>query len=226
VDASEVGVGAVLSQHTGTPTKLQPCFKLLSPAQRNLDVVDRELLAVKKALKGWKQWLEGSKHPFLVWTYHRNPEYIRAVKKLNPRQARWALFFARFQFTVSYRPGSKNVKADTLSRLNDVGRGNPHYPSAPYHCTIGVGNERGHMAGPAQGTCTYTVPGEPCLCAYVPTGVRDCQHLGIQARPGTSGFGTSGVGTINWPTTTALRRLFFLQATWSGSPPSACPAGS
>ncbi|KAK3528456.1 hypothetical protein QTP70_000132 [Hemibagrus guttatus] len=38
------------------------------------------------------------------------------AKRLNLRQDRWALFFTRFQFTVSYRPGSKNGKADALSR--------------------------------------------------------------------------------------------------------------
>ncbi|KAK3556652.1 hypothetical protein QTP70_011930 [Hemibagrus guttatus] len=36
----------------------------------------------------------------------------------DPRQARWALFFTRFHFTLSYRPGSKNIKADALSRLH------------------------------------------------------------------------------------------------------------
>ncbi len=35
---------------------------------------------------------------------------------LNPRQARWSLFFNRFQFLLSYRPGTKNVKPDALSR--------------------------------------------------------------------------------------------------------------
>ncbi|KAK3511976.1 hypothetical protein QTP70_027657 [Hemibagrus guttatus] len=34
--------------------------------------------------------------------------------------ARWSLFFTRFQFTVSYRPGSKNGKADALSRQFEV----------------------------------------------------------------------------------------------------------
>jgi len=44
-------------------------------------------------------------------------EYLREAKRLNPHQARWALFFTHFDFTVSYRPGSKNCKADALSRL-------------------------------------------------------------------------------------------------------------
>ena len=35
---------------------------------------------------------------------------------LNSRQARWALFFNRFSFSLSYRPGSKNIKPDALSR--------------------------------------------------------------------------------------------------------------
>ncbi|KAK3522476.1 hypothetical protein QTP86_014093 [Hemibagrus guttatus] len=48
---------------------------------------------------------------------HKNLEYLRSAKRLNPRQARWALLFTRFNFTISYRPGSKNTKADALSRL-------------------------------------------------------------------------------------------------------------
>ncbi|KAK1791156.1 hypothetical protein P4O66_002180 [Electrophorus voltai] len=35
---------------------------------------------------------------------------------LNDRQARWSIFFSRFQFKVTYRPGEKNTRADTLSR--------------------------------------------------------------------------------------------------------------
>uniref|UniRef100_A0A8C7TRA2 Gypsy retrotransposon integrase-like protein 1 n=1 Tax=Oncorhynchus mykiss TaxID=8022 RepID=A0A8C7TRA2_ONCMY len=62
-------------------------------------------------------WLEGATVPFVVWTDHRNLEYIRSAKRLNARQARWALFFARFEFVISYRPGSKNTKPDALSRL-------------------------------------------------------------------------------------------------------------
>lgn len=45
-------------------------------------------------------------------------EYISESKRLNPRQARWALFFSRFNFVVTYHPGSNNGKADALSRLH------------------------------------------------------------------------------------------------------------
>ncbi len=121
VDASTTGVGAVLSQQQGTPPKLHPCAffsRKLSPAERNYDIGNRELLAIKLALEDWRHWLEGAAHPFLVLTDHKNIQYLRKVKRLNPRQARWALFFTRFQFKISYHPGPRNVKADALYRIH------------------------------------------------------------------------------------------------------------
>ncbi|XP_032882245.1 uncharacterized protein LOC116976461, partial [Amblyraja radiata] len=90
VDASGVGIGAVLSQKSPTDGRLHPCAflsKKLSPAERNYDVGNRELLAVKTALEEWRHWLEGTKQPFLVWTDHKNLEYIKSAKRLNSRQA-------------------------------------------------------------------------------------------------------------------------------------------
>ena len=108
VDASEVGVGAILSQWVGTPPKSHPCA-FFSPAERNYDVGNRELLTIKLALEQWHHWLEGLHHPFLVLTDHRNLEYIRGAKSLNYRQARWALFFTRFQFHVNFIPRLPDV---------------------------------------------------------------------------------------------------------------------
>ncbi|KAK3562613.1 hypothetical protein QTP86_002339, partial [Hemibagrus guttatus] len=87
--------------------------------ERNYDVGNKELLAMKAAIEEWRHWLEGSTYPFQVITDHKNLEYIKSAKRLNPRQARWSLFFTRFQFTVTYHPGSKNSKADALSRRHD-----------------------------------------------------------------------------------------------------------
>ncbi|KAK3572475.1 hypothetical protein QTP86_033904 [Hemibagrus guttatus] len=118
VDASSSGLGAVLSQRHGEPGKLHPCAyysRKLTATECNYDVGNRELLAIKAALEEWRHWLEGARHPFQVLTDHRNLECLHGAKRLNPRQARWALFFTRFRFTVTYRPGSKNGKADALS---------------------------------------------------------------------------------------------------------------
>ncbi|XP_029318573.1 uncharacterized protein LOC115028841 [Cottoperca gobio] len=83
VDASDVAVGAVLSQRPADG-KLRPCAFFsarLSPAERNYDVGDRELLAIKMALEEWRHWLEGAQHPFVVWTDHKNLEYIQRAKQ-------------------------------------------------------------------------------------------------------------------------------------------------
>ena len=98
VDASNEGVGAVLSQWSEKDGKMHPCTfpsKRLSNSEWNYDVGNRELLVVKFALEEWRHWLEGAKQPFIVWTDHKNLEFIRKVKKLNSRQARWALLFNR-----------------------------------------------------------------------------------------------------------------------------------
>ena len=41
------------------------------------------------------------------------------AQKLNRRQARWALYLSRFNFTLKHVPGSKMEKANSLSRRPD-----------------------------------------------------------------------------------------------------------
>lgn len=60
-DASDVSIGAFLSQQGGKDQLLHPCIYLshrLTPPERNYDVRDRELLAVRLALQGWRHWFE------------------------------------------------------------------------------------------------------------------------------------------------------------------------
>ncbi|KAI2645310.1 Transposon Tf2-6 polyprotein [Labeo rohita] len=111
VDASDVGIGAVLSQR-GPDEKLHPCSffsRKFNPTQQRYGVGDRELLAIKWALEEWRHWLQGGGDPFTVWTDHQNLTVIRQTKQLNPRPE-------HFNFHLSYRPGSKNSKAEALSR--------------------------------------------------------------------------------------------------------------
>jgi len=65
----------------------------------------------------WRHWLEGTQQPFLVWSDHKNLTYLGTAKRLNSGQARWSLFFSRFDFIITFRPGSHNTKADALSHL-------------------------------------------------------------------------------------------------------------
>ncbi|XP_036820925.1 uncharacterized protein LOC118944680 [Oncorhynchus mykiss] len=89
-DASDVRVGAVLSQRSALDLKLHPCTFFshsLNTTERNYDVGNRELFAVKIALEEYRHWLEVADHPFIVWTDHKNLEYLRTAKCLNSRQA-------------------------------------------------------------------------------------------------------------------------------------------
>ena len=79
VDASNVGVGAILSQRSAGDSKVHPCAfysHRLSPAEQNYDIGNKELLAVKLALE---EWLEGAQVPFQVWTDHKNLEYLQTA---------------------------------------------------------------------------------------------------------------------------------------------------
>ncbi len=123
------GMGAVLSQYHREPPCLHPCAyysRKLTPVEQNYDISNRELLAIKLALEEWRHWLEGAQHPFTVIMDQKNLEYLRSAKRLNSLQARWALFFTRFQFAFTYQPGDKNIKADSLSRIHS-----PDEPSSP-----------------------------------------------------------------------------------------------
>ena len=108
-------------------------------SERNYDVGNRELLAVVLALQEWRHWLEGAVHPFIVWTDHKNLAYLRSARRLNPRQARWALFLGRFNFTLTYCPGSRNIKPDALSRqFSPSVEETPVETIVPSSCVVGA----------------------------------------------------------------------------------------
>jgi len=93
--------------------------KSLSDIERNYEIHNKEILAVVRCLEVWRHFLEGATMKFEIWTDHKNLEYFMKVQKLNRRQARWALYLLRFNFTLKHVLGSKMGKADSLSRRLD-----------------------------------------------------------------------------------------------------------
>ena len=71
---------------------------------------DKEMLAVIRELENWQYLLEDAKYKFEVWTNHKNLEYFIKAQKLNQRQAYWALYLSRFDFTLKLVPGTKMEK--------------------------------------------------------------------------------------------------------------------
>jgi RNase H-like domain found in reverse transcriptase/Reverse transcriptase (RNA-dependent DNA polymerase)/Integrase zinc binding domain len=120
-DASDWASGGVLSQYDDEGV-LRPVayFSSKHSAQEcNYEIYDKELLAIIKALEEWRPELQGTQEPFEVITDHKNLEYFTTTKALNQRQVRWSEFLSGFNFRIVYRPGTKAVRPDALSRRSE-----------------------------------------------------------------------------------------------------------
>ena len=111
-DASDVGLGAVLSQDGRV---VEYASRKLNAAERNYSTTDRELLAVVWALEKWRQYLFSQS--VVVYTDHRPITFLRSLKEPKGRMARWVARLQEFNFELRYRPGADNHVADCLSRL-------------------------------------------------------------------------------------------------------------
>jgi hypothetical protein len=120
-DASDVGLGAVLSQRRVGSTKEEPLAyfsRLLKGAERNYATYDREALAVVEAVLHFRPLLHNG-HPFQLETDHAALKYL-----LNPtseiktkRQERYISVLQEFPMQIVYRAGHLNGNADACSRL-------------------------------------------------------------------------------------------------------------
>src|SRR5882757_2211124 len=102
VDASLHATGGVLMQKDGNGD-LHPCSYLstsFSPAEKNYQIYDRELLAIIRALETWRHYLLGSEFPVIIHTDHKNLTYYRDARKLSPRQSRWQLLLSQYDLIV------------------------------------------------------------------------------------------------------------------------------
>jgi len=93
--------------------------KSLNEMERNYEIHDKEMLAIVRGLEVWRHLLEEAQFKFEIWTDHKNLEYFMKAQKLNRRQARWALYLSRFDFTLKYVAEAKMGKVDGLSRRSD-----------------------------------------------------------------------------------------------------------
>ena len=121
IDASDYAMGGVLSMECEDGLWRPVAFlsKLLNETERNYEIHDKEILVIVRGLEAWRHLLEGVQTKFEIWTDHKNLEYFMKVQKLNRRQARWALYLSRFDFTLKHMARSKMGKADRLSKRVD-----------------------------------------------------------------------------------------------------------
>ena len=121
VNASDYATEEVLSMEGKDENWRLVAFlsKSLNNTERNYEIHDKEMLAIIRGLESWRHLLEGTRFKFKIWTDHKNLEYFMKAQKLNWKQARWALYLSRFNFTLKHMPGTKMGKVDGLSKRPD-----------------------------------------------------------------------------------------------------------
>ena len=72
------------------------------PAKTRYKTHDGELLAIVKAFKTWRHYLEGCKHEVLVLTDYNTLRRFIDIKNLSSRQVRWAQKLSRYHFRINY----------------------------------------------------------------------------------------------------------------------------
>src|ERR1700761_8001635 len=113
-DTSAFAIGATLTQADASNVHHPVAFysASLSPAERNYDIYDRELLAIVKAFRAWHHHLLGARHTVTVLTDHNNLAFFREPHKIMGRQARWMETLAEYDFALRHVPGASNMVAD------------------------------------------------------------------------------------------------------------------
>ncbi|CAH8654258.1 unnamed protein product, partial [Dicrocoelium dendriticum] len=118
-DASDVGLGAVLSQlRDGEEKVIAYASRTLSDTERNYSTGEKEALACVWACEKWHFYLFGRR--FTLRTDHSALTTLlsRGNKGQKPvRLSRWYSRLLNYDYEIKYVPGCFNQLADALSRL-------------------------------------------------------------------------------------------------------------
>ena len=115
-DASDVGLGAVLSQidKSGNEHVVAYASKTLSPREKNYSTTEKEAFAIQFGTQHFRVYLLGRK--FTISTDHSALSWLHSVEPKG-RIARWLMDLQEFDFEVKHRAGRVHNNADALSRL-------------------------------------------------------------------------------------------------------------
>lgn len=115
-DASNVAVGAVLSQTTkGADLPIAYASRTLNESEQRLATIEKELLAIVWAVQYFRPYLYGRK--FKIITDHRPLQWLQSIKEPSSKLFKWRTKLAAYDFDIEYKKGSLNTNADALSRI-------------------------------------------------------------------------------------------------------------
>ena len=114
-DASDTGIGAVLSQvQNGAERVIAYGSQVLSAPQRAYCTTYRELLAVVEFVLHFKHYLLGL--PFTIRTDHGSLRWLHKFKDVEGMVGRWISKLAPYNYDITHRRGILHGNADGLSR--------------------------------------------------------------------------------------------------------------
>ena len=118
VDASDIGIGAVLLQegHHGIDHRVCYFNCKFNKHQVNYSTTEKETLALLLSLQHFDVYLGTTIAPVEVYTDHNPLVFIEKMKNKNQRLLRWSLAFQEYNLRISHIKGRDNVIADALSR--------------------------------------------------------------------------------------------------------------
>ena len=120
VDASGIGLGAVLSQEIkGVERPVAYASRVKNECERRYASTKNELLGLVWAVRHFRCYLLGKK--FVVRTDHQALQHLTNFKEPSAIIARWLEFLSEFEFEVVYRAGRAHANADGLSRRGKQG---------------------------------------------------------------------------------------------------------
>jgi len=116
MNASGKGLGAVLYQaQSGRKRVIAFASRALSRSERNYSAFKLEFLALKWAVTEIFSDYLTMQH-FSVLTDNNPLTYVLTTAKLDATGQRWVSALGQFSFDLTYRTGTKNADADSLSR--------------------------------------------------------------------------------------------------------------
>ena len=114
-DASNIGIGAVLSQVQDKEEKVIEYFSsVLSKPEKNYCATRKELLAIVRAVEHFHKYLYGRE--FLIRTDHAALTWLLQMKNPEGQVARWLERLQQYHFKIRHRAGKLHNNADSLSR--------------------------------------------------------------------------------------------------------------
>ena len=114
-DASNIGIRGILSQVQDNKERvIAYASKKLDRTQQRYSVTRRELLAAVTFMHQFRHYLLGRQ--FILRTDHSSLRSLFEFKNPQGQLARWIESLSQYSFTIQYRPGTKHINADTLSR--------------------------------------------------------------------------------------------------------------